>query len=61
MGETYEITEMYPAYLEIARFQNDKRDEQSFTYALSAPDKCPVCGATRERFKSHPHQGFRPL
>ena len=35
-GETFEITEMYPAYLETARFQGEKGAEKSFHYALSA-------------------------
>lgn len=92
-GETYEVTEMYPAYLEIAKFQGEKGAEQSFHYALSAekthaalfqkakaaidstkkdvslgpvqicevcgwtheggiPDKCPICGATKEKFQT---------
>ncbi|MBI4285741.1 MAG: rubrerythrin family protein [Chloroflexi bacterium] len=36
MGETYEITEMYPTYLETAKFQGEKGAEQSFHYALAA-------------------------
>lgn len=92
-GETYEITEMYPTYLETARFQKEKGAELSFHYALSAekthaelfrkakqaidsgkkdvelgpiriclvcgwthegdiPDKCPICGATRDKFQT---------
>ena len=92
-GETYEITEMYPTYLETAKFQAEKGAQLSFHYALSAekthvalfrkakqtldsskkdvdlgpiqvcevcgwtsegdiPDKCPICGATREKFKT---------
>jgi rubrerythrin len=35
-GETYEITEMYPTYLETAKFQEEKGAHQSFYYALSA-------------------------
>ncbi|MDP2719191.1 MAG: rubrerythrin family protein [Dehalococcoidia bacterium] len=35
-GETFEINEMYPAYLEVARFQGEKGAEKSFFYALSA-------------------------
>jgi rubrerythrin len=35
-GETYEITEMYPTYLETAKFQEEKGAQQSFYYALSA-------------------------
>ena len=33
-GETYEITEMYPTYLETAKFQKEKGAELSFHYAL---------------------------
>lgn len=33
-GETYEITEMYPTYLETAKFQKEKGAELSFRYAL---------------------------
>jgi rubrerythrin len=35
-GEEYEITEMYPAYLQIAKYQEEKEAELSFTYAYSA-------------------------
>ncbi len=35
-GETFEINEMYPTYLETARLQGEKGAEQSFFYALSA-------------------------
>jgi rubrerythrin len=34
IGETYEITEMYPTYLETAKFQKEKGAELSFHYAL---------------------------
>lgn len=92
-GETYEVTEMYPTYLETAKFQGEKGAQLSFHYALSAeqthaglfrkakaaiestksdvelsaiqicevcgwthagdkPDKCPICGATREKFQT---------
>jgi rubrerythrin len=92
-GETFEINEMYPTYLETARFQQEKGAELSFHYALSAekihalmfqqakktldstgkdiklgpvsvcpvcgwthegdiPDKCPICGATRDKFQT---------
>ena len=33
-GETYEITEMYPTFLETARLQKEKGAELSFRYAL---------------------------
>jgi rubrerythrin len=35
-GETYEITEMYPTYLETAKFQGEKGAQLSFHYALSS-------------------------
>jgi rubrerythrin len=91
-GETFEINEMYPAYLEEAKFQGEKGAETSFRYALEAekihktmyenakktvdtgkdiklgpiqictvcghtvegdaPDKCPICGAAKNKFKT---------
>ena len=92
-GETYEINEMYPTYLETAKFQGEKGAQLSFHYALSAekthaamfhkakqaidsgkrdveleavhickvcgwtyegdiPEKCPICGATKEKFQT---------
>jgi rubrerythrin len=92
-GETFEINEMYPTYLETARYQEEKGAELSFHYALTAekihaamfrraketldstgkdiklgpvsvcpvcgwthegeiPDKCPICGASRENFQT---------
>ena len=35
-GESFEITEMYPAYLEVAKFQDEEGAQRSFHYALSA-------------------------
>lgn len=35
-GETFEIEEMYPTYLEAAKFQKERRAMVSFHYALSA-------------------------
>lgn len=35
-GETFEVTEMYPSYLEAAKFQGEKGAQRSFFYALSA-------------------------
>lgn len=35
-GESYEIEEMYPAFLEVAKFQKEKGAVRSFTYALNA-------------------------
>ena len=92
MGETYEITEMYPTFLETARFQGEKGAELSFRYALEGekthralfqkakevvdsgrdaqlgpirvctvcgwtyegdmPDKCPICGATKDKINT---------
>lgn len=34
-GEFYEVTEMYPSYMEIARFQKEAGAQLSFLYALS--------------------------
>lgn len=92
-GETYEITEMYPTYLETAKFQGERGAERSFNYALQAeqthaalfqkaknaidssqsdvvlgpiqicqvcgwtyegeiPDRCPICGAARDKFRT---------
>jgi rubrerythrin len=89
-GETFEITEMYPTYIEVAKFQGEKGVQRSFEYAYGtekmhkelyekakgsadgnrdvelgplqvceicgytteggAPDKCPLCGAGKEKF-----------
>jgi rubrerythrin len=35
-GETFEINEMYPAYLEVAKMQGEKGAEKSMGYAISA-------------------------
>ena len=35
-GETFEVQEMYPAYLEAAKFQGEKGAERSCSYALAA-------------------------
>ncbi len=35
-GEEFEVNEMYPVYLEAARFQKESEAERSFTYALEA-------------------------
>lgn len=91
-GELHEIHQMYPVYLETAKFQNEKDAQRAFHYALEAEkihavmfsnaqqlakegkdmgaetiyvcpicgyteigedsEKCPVCGAKREIFKS---------
>ena len=90
-GETFEVKDMYPAYLEVAKYFGEKGAVRSFHYAISAekihakmygeakeiaskdedieakdiyicpvcgytymgdesPEKCPVCGAPREKF-----------
>ena len=89
-GENFEVEEMYPAYLTVARAQGEKTAETWFNAALQAekvhravyqaakkvvesgqdiafkpvhvcsmcgfnvegeaPEKCPVCGAPREKF-----------
>ncbi len=36
MGEEFEIKEMYPAYIELAKFQGEKAAELSFRWALEA-------------------------
>jgi len=36
MGEKFEVEEMYPAYIELARMQGDKAAEVTFRYALEA-------------------------
>lgn len=36
MGEEFEVNEMYPVYIEMARAQGDKAAEMSFRYALEA-------------------------
>ena len=36
MGEEYEVTEMYPVLIEVARFQGEKTVETSFKWALEA-------------------------
>jgi rubrerythrin len=35
-GEEFEITEMYPAYLELAKYQGEKEAERSFNFAYQA-------------------------
>ena len=35
-GETYEVDEMYPSFLEVAKNQNEKQAQLSFTGALEA-------------------------
>ena len=35
-GETFEVEDMYPAYLELAKYFGEKGAERSFNYALSA-------------------------
>jgi len=90
MGEEFEIEEMYPTYLETAKFQNEAGAAKTFQWALEAekkhaelykeakksaeagkdvefgdiyvcevcgytvvgeaPDRCPVCGAKKEKF-----------
>lgn len=89
-GETYEVEEMYPAFIEVAKLQGEKRAQLGMNYALEAekihadlyekarkavserkdldikkvivcpfcgytvvdeaPDKCPICGATKDKF-----------
>lgn len=91
-GELHEVKQMYPVFMETARFQEEKGAQRSFHYALEAekiharmfqdaqdtvkqgkdvelgpvhicsvcghttaahlPDKCPVCGAPKEKYKT---------
>ncbi|MCF6096522.1 rubrerythrin family protein [Thermovorax subterraneus] len=91
-GELHEVEQMYPVYLNTARFQSELGAERSFHYALEAekiharlfkdaqdaakqgkdfelkvvyicpicghtvldeaPDKCPICGASKDMFKA---------
>ncbi len=91
-GETFEAEEMYSAYLETAKLQEEKGAQRTFHYALAAekahaalyarakqavddgkdvelgpvqvcgvcgytvegeaPDRCPICGAKKERFRA---------
>jgi rubrerythrin len=90
-GETYEVTEMYPAFIAVAEVQEEKSAIRSNKWALEAekvhagmyemarqavlagedadvgdvhicavcgwtvegdaPDRCPLCGAKREKFR----------
>lgn len=90
-GETFEVEEMYPTYLDVAKLQQEKSGERSMDAALqaekihagmykkaleavgknedvalgevyicevcgwtgegSAPDKCPVCGVGKDKFR----------
>ena len=91
-GETFEIKEMYPAYLMVAEGQGEKAAIRSMNFALAAerihagmfaaakkavdagkdvtlgpvsicavcghtlegdaPDKCPICGALKKKYKT---------
>jgi rubrerythrin len=91
-GESFEISEMYPAYKTVAQFQGEKSAETSFTWALEAekihlslykkakeavdqkkdvtlqpvqvctvcgytvegdaPEKCPICNALKDKFRT---------
>jgi rubrerythrin len=39
MGENFEITEMYPAYIEVAKFQGEKGAQRSFEWAYNTEKK----------------------
>lgn len=89
-GETYEVEEMYPAFMEVAKLQGEKSAHRSFDWSYQtekmhkalfekakqnvdkgqdadldiiqvcevcgytlegeAPDECPVCGASKDKF-----------
>lgn len=38
-GELHEIDQMYPVYMQVAKFQNEKEAERSFHYAVEAEKK----------------------
>ncbi|HID06671.1 MAG TPA: rubrerythrin family protein [Armatimonadetes bacterium] len=90
-GETFEVEEMYPAYIEVAKLQGESAAERSASHAMEAekihasmyqrakqavdagkdadvadiyvcevcgytvegeaPERCPLCGAPKERFR----------
>lgn len=90
-GETFEVEEMYPAYIEVAKLQGEAAAERSASRAMEAekvhaamyqrakqavdagkdadvadvyvcevcgytvegeaPERCPLCGAPKERFR----------
>jgi rubrerythrin len=58
-GESFEIEQMYPAYIEVAQFQNEKQAQRSFERAervvrekkdldLGPVQVCGLCGYTLE-------------
>ncbi|MFZ3169870.1 MAG: rubrerythrin family protein [Candidatus Methanoperedens sp.] len=91
-GETFEIEEMYPVYMEVAKFQGETGAQKSFEWAYGtekmhkqlyekaldsvnsgkdvklgpiqvcevcgytlegeAPDKCPLCNASKDKFSA---------
>ncbi len=91
-GETYEVEEMYPAYIAVAELQRESGAKRAFHFAIEAekihadlyrqakeaalkgedvklgtvyicpvcghtvvgnpPEKCPICGAPREKYKA---------
>lgn len=92
MGEAFEVEEMYPVYMEVAKFQGENGAFKTFNWAYNteqehlkmykkakeavdkkkdvelgsiqvcsvcgftiegeAPDKCPICGAKKEMYKT---------
>ncbi len=91
-GETYEVEEMYPAFIAVAELQKEEGAKRAFRFAIEAekihaslyrqakeaaskgedikigtvyicpvcghtvvgepPEKCPICGAPREKYKA---------
>ncbi|MCS7216386.1 MAG: rubrerythrin family protein [Candidatus Bipolaricaulota bacterium] len=91
-GETYEVEEMYPAFIAVAELQKESGAKRAFHFALEAekihaemyrrakaaaekgedirigtiyicsvcghtvegtpPERCPICGAPREKYKA---------
>jgi rubrerythrin len=41
-GETYEIEEMYPTYIEVAKFQGENGAQRSFEWSYGT-EKCTKC------------------
>ena len=37
-GERFEVAQMYPAYLEVAKLQEERRAQRSFDYAIQAEE-----------------------
>lgn len=56
-GETFEFTEMYPAFIEVAKMQGEDEAVKAMRYAIEAEKSTPF--ATKKRKSSRRRQGFR--